>query len=117
MIHEFRRYVTQPGRRNEWVIYMESVIIPFMLEKGMDVKGSFLDDEDPDAGRLEDRDRRRRVLSGGRQHGWLVGQQPDPMGQDEGQGARHQHVRERDPGVDARRQSVAPAEPLPNFPW
>jgi|SRR4051794_13138512 hypothetical protein len=48
MIHELRRYVTQPGRRDEWVVYMEGIVIPFMLEKGMDVKGSFLDDEDPD---------------------------------------------------------------------
>ncbi len=28
--------------------YMDGTVIPFMIEKGMDVRGSFTDEEDPD---------------------------------------------------------------------
>lgn len=48
MFYEIRRYQTQPGRRDEWVRYMEGVVIPFMVAKGMDVTASFIDEEDPD---------------------------------------------------------------------
>ena len=48
MFYEIRRYQTQPGRRDEWVRYMDGVVIPFMVAKGMDVTASFIDEEDPD---------------------------------------------------------------------
>jgi hypothetical protein len=48
MYYEIRRYQIQPGRREEWVRYMEDVIIPFQSAQGMDVTASFLDDEDED---------------------------------------------------------------------
>lgn len=48
MIYEYRRYQIQPGHRDEWVQYMEDVIIPFMVLKGMVVTASFVDEEDED---------------------------------------------------------------------
>lgn len=48
MFYEIRRYQTQPGCRDEWVRYMEGVVIPFQASKGMDVTASFIDEEDPD---------------------------------------------------------------------
>jgi hypothetical protein len=48
VFYEIRRYQTQPGRRDEWVRYMEGVVIPFQASKGMDVTASFIDEEDPD---------------------------------------------------------------------
>lgn len=49
MFYEFRRYQAQPGRRDELVAYMQDVIIPFQTAQGMDVTGSFVDEQDPDA--------------------------------------------------------------------
>jgi len=48
MFYEIRRYQIQPGRRDEWVRYMEEAIIPFQVEQGMSVTASFVDEEDPD---------------------------------------------------------------------
>ncbi|TVT35606.1 NIPSNAP family containing protein [Amycolatopsis rhizosphaerae] len=48
MFYEIRRYQIQPGRRDEWVRYMEETVIPFQAEKGMSVTASFVDEEDPD---------------------------------------------------------------------
>ena len=48
MLYEIRRYQTAPGRRDEWVRYMENVVIPYQRSKGMTVTASFVDDEDPD---------------------------------------------------------------------
>ncbi|GGU80209.1 NIPSNAP family protein [Streptomyces albospinus] len=48
MFYELRRYQTRPGRRDEWVRYMEEVVIPFQTSKGMTVTASFIDEEDPD---------------------------------------------------------------------
>ncbi|MEU8974640.1 NIPSNAP family protein [Streptomyces monashensis] len=47
MYYEIRRYQAQPGRRDEWVRYMEDTVIPFQTSLGMDVTASFLDDQDP----------------------------------------------------------------------
>ena len=48
MCYEIRRYQARPGRRQEWVRYMEDVVIPFQQSGGMDVNASFIDEEDPD---------------------------------------------------------------------
>lgn len=48
MFYEIRRYQTEPGRRDEWVRYMENVVIPYQQSKGMTITASFVDDEDPD---------------------------------------------------------------------
>ncbi len=47
MFYEFRQYkMVDPSKRKEWVKYMEEVIIPFQVSKGMVVLGSFVDEED-----------------------------------------------------------------------
>jgi quinol monooxygenase YgiN len=48
MFYEIRHYQTEPGRRDEWVRYMEDVVIPYQQSKGMSVTASFVDEEDPD---------------------------------------------------------------------
>jgi hypothetical protein len=48
MFFELRQYRTQPGKREEWVEYMESEIIPFQVSKGMVVVGSFIGEEEED---------------------------------------------------------------------
>ncbi|MET8627638.1 NIPSNAP family protein [Kitasatospora sp. NPDC004669] len=48
MYYEIRRYQAKPGRRAEWVRYMEDVVIPFQASQGMDVTASFVDDQDED---------------------------------------------------------------------
>ena len=48
MHYEIRRYQARPGRRDEWVRYMEDVIIPFQASLGMDVTASFVEAEDED---------------------------------------------------------------------
>lgn len=48
MLYEYRIYECRPGKRAAWVAYMESVIMPFQISKGMVIAGSFLDEEDED---------------------------------------------------------------------
>ena len=49
MLYELRQYWTHPGRRDDWVTFMEDVIIPFQVSKGMVIVGSFVQEDDPDA--------------------------------------------------------------------
>jgi hypothetical protein len=48
VFYEFRQYTVKAGKRKEWVKYMEAVIIPFQVSKGMVVLGSFEDEEHED---------------------------------------------------------------------
>ena len=48
MFYEFRQYTVKDGKRKEWVDYMEKVIIPFQVSKGMVILGSFVDEENDD---------------------------------------------------------------------
>ena len=48
MFFELRQYRTRPGQRQKWVIFMEEVIIPFMVSKGMVIIGSFVAEEEED---------------------------------------------------------------------
>jgi len=48
MFFELRQYRLQPGKRDEWVEYMENEIIPYQISKGMVVIGSFISPEDED---------------------------------------------------------------------
>lgn len=48
MFYEIRRYQARPGRREEWVRYMEQVVVPFQASLGMDATGSFVDEQDDD---------------------------------------------------------------------
>ncbi len=45
MFLELRQYRTHPGQRDNWVKYMEEVIIPFQVSKGMVIVGSFLGEQ------------------------------------------------------------------------
>lgn len=46
MVVELREYKTLPGQRQNWVDYMEEVIIPFQRARGMTIVGSFVGSED-----------------------------------------------------------------------
>ena len=41
---ELRIYQISPGKMDEWVSYMEKTIMPFQVEKGMVIHGSFVMD-------------------------------------------------------------------------
>ena len=41
---ELRVYQISPGKMDEWVSYMEKTIMPFQVEKGMVIHGSFIMD-------------------------------------------------------------------------
>ncbi len=46
MLFEFRHYTCKPGQRDNWVKYMEEVVIPFQVSKGMLILGSWRGEED-----------------------------------------------------------------------
>lgn len=46
MVVELREYKALPGQRQNWVDYMEEVIIPFQRARGMTIIGSFVGSED-----------------------------------------------------------------------
>ena len=48
MFFELREYRTMPGRRENWVKFMEEEIIPFQASKGMVIVGSFVGQEEDD---------------------------------------------------------------------
>ena len=48
MFFELREYRTKPGQREAWVTFMEEVIIPFQVSKGMVVAGSFVGEQEDD---------------------------------------------------------------------
>ncbi|MCH8107717.1 MAG: NIPSNAP family protein [Chloroflexi bacterium] len=48
MFFELRQYRTQDGQRENWVKFMEEVIIPFQVGKGMVIVGSFVGEQEQD---------------------------------------------------------------------
>ena len=48
MFLELRQYRTLPGQRDNWVKYMEEIIIPFQMSKGMVIVGSFVGEQELD---------------------------------------------------------------------
>ena len=48
MLYELRQYRIHPGQRDNWVKFMEEVIIPFQVKKGMVITASFVAEEEPD---------------------------------------------------------------------
>ncbi len=48
MFLELRQYRTHPGQRDNWVKYMEEIIIPFQVSKGMVIVGSFVGEQEQD---------------------------------------------------------------------
>jgi hypothetical protein len=65
MLIEFRHYTCRPGKRDEFVRFMEEEIIPFQVGQGMVILGSFVGEEDPDAyfwmRRFKDEDERKAL--------------------------------------------------------
>ncbi len=48
MLIEIRRYTLVPGRRDEFVEWFESEVVPAMTAVGMRILGSFVSVDDPD---------------------------------------------------------------------
>ena len=48
MFFELREYRMMPGQKQNWVDYMEDVIIPFQVSKGMVILGSFVSRDEDD---------------------------------------------------------------------
>jgi NIPSNAP len=46
MLFELRQYRMRPGQREAWVKFLEEVIIPFQVSKGMVIVGSFVGEEE-----------------------------------------------------------------------
>jgi hypothetical protein len=44
--YELRQYKIRPGKMDEWLEFMQTKIIPFQVEKGMVIAGSFRGEED-----------------------------------------------------------------------
>lgn len=64
-LFELRQYRTHPGQRDNWVKYMEEVIIPFQTKRGMTILGSFVGEQEDDLyvwiRRFEDEEDRKRL--------------------------------------------------------
>jgi hypothetical protein len=67
MFFELREYRSRPGQRENWLKYMEEVIIPFQVSKGMIVVGSFVGEEEEDLyiwiRRFESEEERERLYA------------------------------------------------------
>ena len=65
MLFELRQYRTHPGQRDNWVKFMEEVIIPFQTSKGMTIVGSWVGEEEDDlyvwVRRFESEEERQRL--------------------------------------------------------
>ena len=46
MFQELRQYKIREGKMDDWVDFMESVIIPFQVSKGMVITGSYRGESD-----------------------------------------------------------------------
>lgn len=49
MLLEIRRYTIVSGKRDEFVAWFESDVLPVMVAAGMRIVGQFVSDDDPDA--------------------------------------------------------------------
>jgi hypothetical protein len=65
MLIEFREYTLFPGKRDEWVRYMQDVIVPFQSSLGVVVLGMWCSETDPDVfywmRRFDNEDARKAV--------------------------------------------------------
>jgi hypothetical protein len=48
MFFELREYRTLPGQRERWAKFMDEVIIPYQISKGMVIIGSFVGEQEED---------------------------------------------------------------------
>ena len=46
MFYELRQYKVRPGKMDEWVQFMEEVVIPFQTSCGMTITGCFRGEKD-----------------------------------------------------------------------
>jgi NIPSNAP protein len=64
-VFELRQYRTHPGQRDNWVEYMEEVIIPFQTARGMTIVGSWVGEQEDDlyvwVRRFDSEDERQRL--------------------------------------------------------
>ena len=65
MLFELRQYRVKPGQMDNWVKFMEVIIVPFQTSKGMVIAGSFVGDDEHDLyvwiRRFEDEEDRKRL--------------------------------------------------------
>ncbi len=65
MLFELRQYRTKPGMREKWAKFMDEVIIPYQIAKGMVVVGSFVGETEEDLyvwiRRFENEEERERL--------------------------------------------------------
>ena len=67
---ELRVYQISPGKMDEWVSYMEKTIMPFQVEKGMVIHGSFVMDSS-DQFALENGERVMNTEEKGNTYVWI----------------------------------------------
>ena len=48
MLFELRQYRTKPGQRDRWAKYMDEVIIPYQISKGMVIVASYVGEAEED---------------------------------------------------------------------
>ena len=48
MLFELRQYRTKPGQRERWAKFMDEVIIPYQISKGMVIVGSYVGEAEED---------------------------------------------------------------------
>lgn len=48
MLFELREYRTKPGQREKWAKYMDEVIIPYQISKGMVIVASYIGEAEED---------------------------------------------------------------------
>lgn len=48
MLFELRQYRTKPGQRERWAKYMDEVIIPYQISKGMVIVASYVGETEED---------------------------------------------------------------------
>jgi hypothetical protein len=48
MLFELRQYHTKPGQRERWIKFMDEIVIPFQMSKGMVVVGTFVGETEED---------------------------------------------------------------------
>jgi hypothetical protein len=69
MLYELRQYRMKPGQKDNWVKFMEEVIIPFQTDKGMTILGSWTGEQADDDDlfvwirRFDDEDDRKRLYA------------------------------------------------------
>ncbi len=83
MFFEIREYALRPGKREEWVKWMDEEIIPFQAAKGMVITGSFVDVENDRyfwMRRFESEEERERLYKAVYESDWWLNEAKDRVG-------------------------------------